>query len=96
MTPQELQVSLEQLEKDYEEKRKNVIKEYALSNNPYKVDDIIEDHAERIKITKILISVNSKCCVYEGVRLKKDGTPYKNNTNSRIFQHNITTTSPKP
>lgn len=96
MTPKELQKALEQIEKEHEEKRKNVIREYALSNNPYKVGDIIEDHAEKIKITKILVSIFHRKCVFEGIRLKKDGTPYKHNTQARIFQDDITTTSPKP
>jgi hypothetical protein len=95
MTTQELQVSLEQLEKDYEEKRKNAIRDYALSNNPYKIGDVIEDHICKIKITKILVSIYSKCCVYEGIKLKKDGTPFKNNALDKISQGNILNNSPK-
>ena len=94
MTPHELNETLAQIEKEHEEKRKNVIREYALSNNPYKIGDVIEDHAEKIKITKILVSIFHRKCVYEGIRLKKDGTPFKNNKQIRIFQDDITTKSP--
>ncbi len=96
MTPQELQKKLEELQLENENNRFNVIREYALSNNPYKVGDIIQDHITKIKITKIFVSIYSKCCVYEGIKLKKDGTPYKNNPLDKIYQGNILTTSPKP
>ena len=96
MTPKELQKKLEELQLENENNRFNVIREYALSSNPYKVGDVIEDHIVRIKITKILVSIHHRECVYLGVKLKKDGTPYKYNPLEKIYQGNILNTSPKP
>ncbi|MFX0132954.1 MAG: hypothetical protein ACFFDN_04840 [Candidatus Hodarchaeota archaeon] len=68
-------------------------KTFALSNNPYEIGDIIKDHANRIQIGKIKITTifSSKypCCVYEGIKLKKDLTPFKSQEKAVIFQINI-------
>ena len=48
-----------------------------MSNNPYKIGDVIKDHTSTIKIDTINVymSLTDPCCVYSGPELKKDGTP---------------------
>ena len=65
---------------------------YALSNNPYKIGDILQrKEAYIIKIDKITVDINSygiPGCVYHGPELKKDLTPKKNGNRESIWQSN--------
>lgn len=72
--------------------------EYAKSNNPHKVGDIIHDHIGSIKIERVQIvlsanvsiSFNESYCRYYGIQLKKDGSPMKRQDPTRsIYQKNI-------
>jgi hypothetical protein len=96
MTIEEYNAGIKSINERAELTKKQLIREYALSNNPYKIGDIIRDHASIIKIDKIQVylSYNEPCCVYSGPELKKDGTsklPKKNGETIRtsIYQPNI-------
>lgn len=65
---------------------------YAMSNNPYKKGDIVEDHEIRIRIETADVRVNMAgvpTCVFRGPLIKKDGTPFKNNKIGEVWQTNI-------
>lgn len=91
MTKEELKEHLSQLETRHRQDITTLYKEYELSNNVYKIGDIISDHSTTIKIEKIKVSIlfGESQCVYEGTQLKKDGTPSKKQNNTTIFQSNI-------
>lgn len=91
MTKAEYESELKTLNREHEDSKNKLIKEYALSNNPYKIGDIITDHYQRIKIEKIrAISYFSEIgCRYYGVNLKEDGTPVKSGSKTWIYQSNI-------
>lgn len=94
MTYEEYQVAVKALEKEYMEKEQAVVREYALSNNPVKIGDVIRDHHCKIKVERISVlrSFSKKPqCVYSGPRLKKNGEPYKNGDTESIWQSNLIT-----
>lgn len=92
MTEQELKERLSQIEKDYELAKKNAYIDYAASNNPYKIGDIIKDHIITLKIKgwTYYIAWGKSECVYNGEVLRSDGKPAKNQ-NQVIYQSNILT-----
>ncbi len=87
MTEHEYNEQLKQLNDEfqaakrrYATAKKELAKEYVLSNNPYQVGDIVKDLDNRIiRITEISVgysTVQDKyMCVYTGILLKKDLTP---------------------
>ena len=78
MTKETLDNQLAQLLADYEQQKKELIKSYCIANNPYKVGDVFTDHFGSIKIEEVTYSAHSRCCVYFGPELRKNGTPKKN------------------
>lgn len=91
MTKEEYNIKLKQIEIDSENAKKELYKEYAISNNPYKIGDIISDHVKTIKIEswKYYKSFGLPQCVYRGIRINKDGTIAKKQDNNTIYQENI-------
>ena len=82
MNKEELKKVLKKLQEEYYLKIKDLKKTFALSNNPYKVGDIISDHIGTIKIESIGVYINGLNdglpeCTYHGPELKKDLTPKK-------------------
>ena len=92
MTKETLDNQLAQLLADYEQQKKELIKRYCISNNPYKVGDVFTDRIGSIKIQVIKYSaggiVGGPCCVYFGPELKKDGTPMKSGDVRCVYQSN--------
>jgi len=88
MTKETLDQELAILLEDYELSKKELIKRYCIKNNPYKVGDVFTDAYGSIKIEKITYSAHSRCCVYFGHELKKDGTPKKNGAVRCAYQSN--------
>lgn len=81
---------MDELNKAHEKSKKELSTKYALSNNPFKIGDIITDHIGSVKITKIKISLYPKpACVYEGVILNKNLSPNKLNKTRTVYQPNI-------
>ncbi len=92
MTKETLEEKLTALEKKYEAEKRAIQKEYAFSNNTLKVGDNVTDHNGTIKIEKIGLYLHyssSPSCYYEGIELKKDGTPKKGEPKRNVFQVNM-------
>lgn len=93
MKEQEYNDRLERLKKEFENNKKALIIEYAVSNNPYKVGDIIEDHISKGEIIswqahksymKKLPSLVYKC-----KNLTKLGSVSKREPQRNIYQYQI-------
>ena len=82
--------SLKILDRAYQTKKNNLIKQCALENNPYKIGDIIEGQGYRIAIQKISVTVDYSSrlptCFFEGKRLTKANKEYKSAEYGRIYQ----------
>lgn len=82
------------LEEEFEEKKKQLAKEFAFSNNDVKIGDIITDHYKTIRVEKFLWGYDfvshMPCMCYLGVRLTKKGEPVKREADdNRISQTHI-------
>ena len=88
MTKSEYATALKDLEKEYRERQNRIHIEYAMSNNPYNVGDVLTDGFNTIKVIKIRVSAFGSVpqCVYEGVRLTKKFAPYKTGETASIYQ----------
>jgi hypothetical protein len=92
MNKQEYDNKLREIRKKATDEERILAKEYAFSNNPYSINDIIEDHYHIIKITQIGYGFGSillPACYYAGIELKKDLTPKKNQKNTSMYQGNV-------
>jgi len=86
----EYREKLESFEVELENKKQKLAIEYALTNNPVKVGDIVTDHCHTIKVEKIQIHFLKKPqCVYLGSELNKTGSIKKNPNNNTLFQCNL-------
>jgi hypothetical protein len=93
MTAEELQAALKEAEQKYELERIGLFKKFCEAKNPYKIGDVFTDHIGSIRIQKFRYSISNypvenSCMIYEGIELKKDGTPKKNNPIRRAWQSN--------
>jgi len=70
-----------------EQKQNRLLVKFPLSKNTYKVNDIFTDHIGSIIIKKIKINYDATC-MYEGIVLKKDGTPTKKQEIRKAHQSN--------
>lgn len=89
------------LKEEFEEKRKQLAREFAFSNNPVKIGDIITDHCKTIRVEKLLWGRNFgytfPCMFYYGTRLTKKGEPAKRNTDANgVAQTDIREINGKP
>lgn len=93
MTPEYYKETLAIHEERFEAKKKLLAKEFAFSNSPYKIGDIVEDHLGKIKIEDTKWAWGSfdalPYCVYIGVIINKDGKPSKKNEKRKVHQTNI-------
>lgn len=100
MTKQEFDNVLNALEKRYNDAKEQLYIEYAKSNNPCKIGDIIEDHIGKGKIIKQKVTRNyhdkRSSMFYECIELKKDNTPRKKETLRTIYQCNLKSINGKP
>ena len=93
MTKEELRERRQTLYVEYENKKKALLIEYAQSNNPYKVGDIIQDHIGKARIEGIdgiypLID-GTACMVYKCVNLTVKGEINKREPKRKVYQTNI-------
>lgn len=89
MTTEEYDKLLKEEEVKYNESLSKLAIKYAISNRKYNIGDILQCRNIKIKVDKINWSFNYggyPCCVYVGYDLKKDNTPNKSNTRSKIYQ----------
>ncbi len=93
MTEEEYDEKLQKIEKEYAIKKHTLSINFAKSNNPYKIGDIIRDHYETIMIDKIKTNLASWCsypsCVYSGILVTKKGIPFKNGKRGTVYQDNV-------
>ena len=91
MTYEEYLKELEYLQESFNLKKQAIQKKFAIQNNPFKIGDIITNSSIIIKIEKIKIYIDildKPACIYIGIRLKKDLTPFKNKQIERLYQNN--------
>lgn len=93
MTFDEYNKKLEVLNADHQENKRVLARMYAIDNNVVKLDDIVVDHFQSIRVESIKQAVYEKppCCVYFGPVLKKDGWPRKDGAVGTMFQCNLET-----
>jgi len=92
MTKEEYDLAKKELEKQFEEKKKQLAINYATSNNPYKQGDVITDHFHTIRIDRWKTTYGSfgyPSLVYYGTVLNKDGKESKNQKENYVYQENI-------
>ena len=93
MTKEEYDKGIEIIERRSKLDKRKLAQDYALSNNPHGIGDIITDGYDTIKIESIKWSFQLRkypMCAYSGPRLKKNLEPYKNGQYNTIFQCNLT------
>lgn len=89
------------LEAELEEKKKQLAREFAYSNNDVKIGDIINDHYKTIRVEKLLwgydFGSHMPCMFYRGTRLTKNGQPAKREAeDNRVAQTDIKEINGKP
>ena len=93
MTKEEYESRLAALEKEYKAKCDELARIYAISNNPYKIGDILQDHYQIIKVERIGWARNYHGmpeCWYRGTQLTKKLEPKKRqDTDPRMVQSNV-------
>ena len=93
MTKEEYESGLAALEKEYKAKCNELARNYAMSNNPYKVGDILQDHYQIIKVERIGYGTNLRGlpeCWYRGTQLTKKLEPKKRqDLDPRMVQSNV-------
>ena len=79
------------LKKRFNKDLESIHIEFAKSNNPYKIGDILQDHYQIIKVTEIGFQVTGGVCVcvYRGYRLKKNLKSYLSEKFSSMWQLNV-------
>lgn len=91
----DFKIKLQAIKDEAKKKEQDLYVEYALSNNNFKVGDIVTDHIGSIKIEKIKVHVNGFIgnykpeCKYIGIELKKDLTPTKIKKERVVYQSNV-------
>jgi hypothetical protein len=100
MTQQEFDNRLNFIENRYYDATEQLYIEYAKSNNPCEIGDIIEDHVGKGQIIKQKVRQSYfdkySLMIYECIELKKDGTPKKKETLRTIYQCNLKSINGKP
>jgi hypothetical protein len=93
MTREELDNKLKELQLQFNESKKALLKDFAISNNTIAVGDVVCDHIGCGRVEKLQVAMSglSKYSEmrYWCVELKKDGTPKKSGAYRWVFQSNI-------
>lgn len=91
MTKQEYFKSINDITAEYKKQIWAIKKQYALSNNPYKIGDIVTDHIGSAKIRDISVISSGDIaeCVYVCDNLTKSGTINKKEPTRNVYQLNI-------
>ena len=99
MTREEFDKRLKELKLEFDENKKALLVNFALSHNTIAVGDIVKDHIGCAKVIK-----NGTHCTYDGysemkyncIELKKDGTTKKNEAMRWVYQSNIKEVNGEP
>ncbi len=92
MTIEEYKKLLFELEKEFEEKKKQLIIRYSKETRRYKIGDIIEDKSgDKIIVERIQASCvfGEPDTVYSGIELTKNRKPSLKRTQRSIYQTSI-------
>lgn len=95
MLYEEYKQKLEELTFKFDNEKNALAKEFAISNSPYKVGDILQDHYQIIQVESIVwawsyATSSTPECVYCGIRLTKGLKPCKEqDTIARMYQSNV-------
>jgi hypothetical protein len=92
MTQEEYKSKFDEINNDFQLKLKSLGKDYAFSNNPFKIGDIVTDHIGSIKIEEIKAYLSRfpyPCCVYYGTEYTKKGEPNKRGIKRAVYQPNL-------
>jgi hypothetical protein len=95
MELKDYELRLKEINERFEKEKRELAKDYAFANNPYKIGDIISDSVGSIKVDLIQHTIGGTFigkypqCVYSGIELKKDLTPKKNGDRRKVFQSSI-------
>ena len=87
MTKEEYKLKMDIIIGDFEDKKRELYVDFAMTNAKFKIGDIIKDHRWAFKVDKITVSkmYDFPEAVYHGVELKKDLTPRKDNNRVAIY-----------
>jgi len=98
MTKEEYTKRYNEIQKEKHAEIEKLAIEYAESNNPVKIGDVVTDRCQRIKVETIKapLSVIEPHCVYSGPLLTKAGTPFKSGKRGRMSQYNLKMINGKP
>ena len=91
MTKEEYNKKKTAIDTRHQLERNALMKEFAFSNNPVKIGDIITDHMESIKVEAIGVT-NGRMypsCTYIGLRYTKTGKPFKRGGKCNSWQADI-------
>ena len=82
------------LVEEFESKKKQIDKEFAFSNNPVKIGDIVTDNGKTIRVEKLLwhypFMSKYPCMLYIGIRLTKTCNISKRYLfDNKVSQYNI-------
>lgn len=95
MNKDDFTIKLNRIKAVYENSKKELRREYAISNNSHNIGDIVKSSSSIIKIDKILIGkvFDSELseCVYIGYELRKDFVPKKSGAKDTIWQSMVIT-----
>lgn len=91
MTLEEYNQALKQLEYNHQVSKSKLMRMFVDANNPYKPGDKVTDHIGTIIIENMgyYWGFTKPCAYYEGIELKKDGTPKKRESRRTVYQSNI-------
>ena len=92
MTQEEYKKRVAELQADHDKALRELKDEYALSNNPYKIGDIIEDHIGKGRITGMHPTrtyMGEPTMLYVVDNLIKKGEINKREPTREIYQSNI-------
>ena len=71
-------------------KKRALQRKYALSNNTFKIGDIVTDHIGSVRVEKILFYYDQvPSCVYVGIQITKKGKPVKSGEKRNAYQINL-------
>lgn len=79
------------LSKEFKARKSELIKQFVLSNNPYKVGDIVCDHAGKGKIREIRVDYFLETCLYVCDNITQEGTANLKEPVRFIYQSEIKT-----
>lgn len=92
MDVEEYREKVKAIEEQADRAKRQVAREFALSNNTVRFGDMVEDHNGRIKVESIkTVHGDLPKCAYEGPEYTKTGTPFKNGRRRVIYQNNLRT-----